>query len=167
MKKMLAALVAIVALAAVTAASAAAPSLTINVSNRTVVFGGSPNLNGTAAPNATVTITARPFNQPSWSTQVKTNSSGVWQLGVVPWVQTRYQANDGTATSDETVIFVKPRIDLVKKGNGHYEVIVAAGTSFVGKQVMLGKQVGKTRSTLHWVMVKKIVLKTNARTDGT
>jgi hypothetical protein len=168
MKKLFTLVVAFGALVAVTAATAASPTVTINVSNRSIVYGGTPNLNGTTDPNATVTITANPQDEASWSTTVKAGSDGVWQLKVSPWVQTSYTATVGGSTSDPTIIFVKPRIELLKRGPvSHYQVIVSAGRSFVGQQVLLAKQVGKTRATRHWVYVKKVTLSTNVKTDGT
>jgi hypothetical protein len=169
MKKLFTVLVAFGALVAVTAATAASPTVTINVSNRTVVYGGTPNLNGTTDPNSTVTITANPQDEASWSTTVKAGSDGVWQLKVAPWVQTSYTATVGGATSDPTIIFVKPRVQLLKKGpGGRYQVIISAGRSFVGQQVLLGKQVlTKSRATRHWVYVKKITMSSNVKTDGT
>jgi hypothetical protein len=168
MKKLFTVLVALGALVAVTAATAASPTVTINVSNRTIVYGGTPNLNGTTDANATVTITASPKDEPSWSTTVKAGPDGVWQAKVAPWVQTSYTATVGGATSEPTIIFVKPRIQLLKRGPvSHYQVVISAGRSFVGQQVLLGKQVGKTRATRHWVYVKKITMSTNIKTDGT
>ena len=95
MRKLFTLLVAFGALVAVTAATAASPTVTINVSNRTVIYGGTPNLNGTTDANATVTVTANPQDEASWSTTVKAGSDGVWQLKVAPWVQTSYTASVG------------------------------------------------------------------------
>lgn len=169
MKKFFTVLVALGALVAVTAATAASPAVTINVSNRTVVYGGTPNLNGTTDPNATVTITANPQDEASWSTTVRAGSDGVWELKVAPWVQTSYTATVGGATTEPTIIFVKPRIQLLKRGPvSHYQVVISAGRSFVGQQVLLGKQVlTKARATRHWVYVKKITMQSNVKTDGT
>ena len=63
---------------------------------------------------------------------------------------------------------MKPRVQLVRKNKARYEVIISAGRSFVGQQVLLGKEVlTKARSTRHWVYVKKVTMKTNVKTDGT
>src|SRR4029078_5766689 len=107
MKKLFTLLVAFGALVAVTAATAASPTVTINVSNRTIIYGGTPNLNGTTDPNSNVTITANPKDEASWATTVKAGHAGVWQLKVAPWVQTSYTASVGSASSDPTIIFVK------------------------------------------------------------
>src|SRR4051812_12477032 len=118
MKRMLTALVALAALAAATAATAAAPAVTINVDRRAVVFGGMPSLNGTAPANSKVSIAIRPKDEAERIATVTAGSTGTWKLDVHPWVQTTYQATVGTETSDATVVFVKPRIELLKKGPG-------------------------------------------------
>ena len=165
MKKMLTTFVVLVALAAATAATAAAPTVTINLDRRAIVYGGMPSLNGTAPASSTVTIAIRPKDEAERTTTVKAGADGTWQLDVHPWVQTSYQASVGTASSDATVVFVKPRIQLLRKGPGRYQVIVTAGRSFVGQQVLLGREVLK--KPRHWVYVKKITMQANVRTNGT
>ena len=133
-------------------------SVTIANARRTVVYGRTTTLSGTASSQRaaeTVSILAQPFGQSSFSSiaTVATTAGGRWTFLAQPTIQTTYKVQWQTATSGTVTIQVRPRIGL-RVRRGVFYVNVAADHSLAGKVVYFQR----LSSFGQWVTRKKLVL---------
>ena len=136
-------------------------SITIANARRTVVYGRSTTLSGTASSQRageTVSVLAQAFGATSFSSiaTVSTTTGGSWTYAAQPMIETTYKVQWQTAASGTVTIQVRPRIS-VRVVRGVFYVNVAAARSLAGKVVYFQR-----RSFLgQWVSRKRLVL--NAR----
>ncbi|TML14468.1 MAG: fibronectin type III domain-containing protein [Actinobacteria bacterium] len=136
-------------------------SITIANVRRTVVYGRSTTLSGTASSQhagETVSVLAQPFGATAFSSiaTVSTTTGGSWTYAARPMIGTTYKVQWQTAASGTVTIQVRPRIS-VRVVRGVFYVNVAAARSLAGRVVYFQR-----RSFLgQWVSRKKLVL--NAR----
>ena len=140
----------------------APPTLTLAVSQPTVVYGTKVTLSGTISSHAAgqqVTIYYRPYPQPNLiqRTTLLTATGGTFSFIVEPQVLTTYQAAWGGAYATPVNVQVQPHLSLGK--SGAWLIHVSGGRSFAGRSVQLQRlNVG----TGQWVTLKKVQLNSNS-----
>jgi hypothetical protein len=152
MKRMLIALTGLFALVAATAATAAAPTVTLDPSRRTAIFGDSIDLNGAvnpAAANQTVTVKLTPQDGKTVTRTVMTQADGSFTLGFQPRWLTTATATYQDASSREVIVFVRPRVSLRRVARTRFAVTVVAGSSLAGKYVWISRYVPRTKRYFH------------------
>ena len=166
MKRLMLVLSATAALAGTAAATAAAPTVTLSQDRRTVFFGGTITLSGEITPaagNQKVTITQDPQDRPARTTEVTTGTDGSFSLEVHPRIQTIAEAKYQTASSDQLIMFVRPRVSLRRLSHGRFAVNVVAGRSFVGSYVRVTRW---DRTRHQWRTIKRVYLTRYVKTSG-
>jgi plastocyanin len=149
----------------ITVSAAVARSVTLAANRNIAIFGDSVTLSGTTsakAANETVTIIARPANEPAAKIDVTTTTGGAWSLRVQPRVRTEYQVQYANASSGKLVVNVRPRITLQKVGADKFLVVVLTNKTLAGKTAQLTRFVPGTG----WTPVGDVALTTIARTDS-
>jgi plastocyanin len=149
----------------ITVARAVTRSVTLAANRNTAIFGDSVTLSGTASGKVageTVTVVARPANEPAATIDVTTTAAGAWSLRVQPRVQTEYQVRYGNVSSGKLVVSVRPRITLQKVGVDKFLIVVLTNKSLAGKTVQLTRYVRGTG----WVSLGDVQLTSIARTDS-
>jgi plastocyanin len=143
----------------------APPTLTLAVSQSTVVYGTKVTLTGTISSHAAgqqVTIYYRPYPQPNLiqRTTLLTATGGTFSFIVEPQVLTTYQASWSGAYATPVNVQVQPHLSLGK--SGAWVVHVSGGRSFAGRSVQLQRL---NVATGQWVTLKKVRLnsKSSAR----
>ena len=138
-------------------------AVSIAASKSLMIFGDAITLSGTVASKQageTVTISAQPTGEPTWTTEVKTTAGGSWSLQVQPRIRTTYQAKIDNAASAPVTVNVRPRITLQKVGRNSFLVVVLAQHSMAGKTVDVARW---TRSG--WTTISQAQLQSIARTS--
>lgn len=69
-----------------------------------------------------VTIRAKPFDHPARLITVTTEAGGYWSLRVYPLIKTRYEATWGVVASQESTVFVRPRLILKRLHRGFFSI---------------------------------------------
>ncbi|MGZ8694811.1 MAG: cupredoxin domain-containing protein [Gaiellaceae bacterium] len=149
----------------VTVAPAAQRTVTLAANRNIAIFGDSVTLSGAASGKTageTVTVVARPANEPAASINVTTTANGAWSLRVQPRVRTEYQVTYGNVSSGKLVVSVRPRITLQKVGADKFLIVVLSNKGLAGKSVQLTRFVPGTG----WVPLGDVQLTSIARTDS-
>lgn len=143
----------------------APPTVTLAVSQSTVVYGTNVTLSGTISSHAAgqqVTIFYRPYPQPNLiqRTTLLTAAGGVFSFVVEPQVLTTYQASWSGAYATPVNVQVQPHLSLGR--SGAWLVHVSGGHSFAGRSVQLQRL---NDATGQWVTLRKVQLnsKSSAR----
>jgi len=138
-------------------------AVSIAASKSLMIFGDAITLSGTIASKQageTVTITAQPKGEPTWSTQVTTTADGAWSLQVQPRIRTTYQVKHDNAVSAPITVNVRPRITLQKVGRNSFLVVVLAQHSMAGKTVDVARW-----TSSGWTTIGQAQLQSIARTS--
>jgi plastocyanin len=136
----------------------APPTLTLGVSQSSVVYGTKVTLTGTISSHAAgqqVTIYYRPYPQPNLiqRTTLLTSTGGTFSFLVEPQVLTTYQASWSGAFATPVTVQVRPHLALGR--SGAWLIHVSGGRSFAGRSVQLQRLNG---STGQWVTLRKVQL---------
>ena len=102
-------------------------TVSLETSRRIVTYGAGVMLSGSvssATAGEEVTLRAKPYNRPARAIKVTTDADGTWSLRAFPLIQTTYTASSGTVTSNQAIVFVRPRIVLRRLRNGYFNVAV-------------------------------------------
>jgi hypothetical protein len=140
--------------------SAAPPaSVTLSASTFQNVYGTALTLSGkisSAQGGQTVTINAQPYGTASLAKlgTASTNADGTWSFTTKPGIQTAYQAQWNSASSQTLTVGVKPLVTFHVITGGRFSTKVVAGKSFEGKQVQLQRRSGLGQ----WVIIKRVKL---------
>jgi plastocyanin len=138
-------------------------AVSIAASKSLMIFGDAITLSGTVASKRageSVTITAQPKGEPTWTAQVTTTAGGAWSLQVQPRIRTTYQAKVDNAVSAPLTVNVRPRITLQKVGRNSFLVVVLAQHSMAGKTIDVARWSGSG-----WTTVSQAQLQSIARTS--
>lgn len=139
-------------------------AVSIATSRSLMIFGDAITLSGTVSSKQageTVTITAKPTGEPTWTTQVTTTTGGNWSLQVQPRIRTTYQATYEDKSSATLTVNVRPRITLQKVGRNSFLVVVLAQHSMAGKTV----DVARWSRGSGWTTIGQAQLQSIARTS--
>ena len=136
----------------------APPTLTLAVSQPSIVYGTKVTLTGTISSHAAgqqVTIYYRPYPQPNLiqRTTLLTAAGGAFSFLVEPQVLTTYQASWSGAFATPVTVQVRPHLSLGR--SGAWLVHVSGGRSFAGRSVQLQRL---NASTGQWVTLRKVEL---------
>jgi hypothetical protein len=137
-------------------------AVSIAASRSVMIFGDAITLSGTVSSKRageSVTITAKPTGEPTWSTQVTTTAGGNWSLQVQPRIRTTYQASYENKASAPLTVNVRPRITLQKVGRDSFLVVVLAEHSMAGKTVDVARW-----TSAGWTTIGQAQLQSIART---
>lgn len=138
-------------------------AVSIATSRSVMIFGDAITLSGTVSSKQageTVTITAKPTGEPTWTTQVTTTTAGNWSLQVQPRIRTTYQASYEDKSSATLTVNVRPRITLQKVGRNSFLVVVLAQHSMAGKTVDVSRW-----TSSGWTTIGQAQLQSIARTS--
>jgi hypothetical protein len=138
-------------------------AVSIATSRSLMIFGDAITLSGTVSSKQageSVTIVAKPTNEPAWSTQVTTTTGGNWSLQVQPRIRTTYMAKYEDKSSATLTVNVRPRITLQKVGRNSFLVVVLAQHSMAGKTVDVARSSGSG-----WTTISQVQLQSIARTS--
>ena len=146
----------------VTTAGAPA-SLTLNASSTTVVYGSGVTLSGQTSgqiTNEPVTLTSQPVGKGTQSVATTmTSTSGTFQFGVTPTIQTAYQAHWRTGNSPNVTVNVAPRVGFGRIGS-RYNVKVTSDLSYGGNYVWVQRK-GPFGGS--WTNSKRVFLNDSSR----
>jgi len=136
----------------------APPTLTLAVSQPSIVYGTKVTLTGAISSHAAgqqVTIYYRPYPQPNLiqRTTLLTAAGGAFSFLVEPQVLTTYQASWSGAFATPVTVQVRPHLSLGR--SGAWLVHVSGGRSFAGRSVQLQRL---NASTGQWVTLRKVEL---------
>jgi len=136
----------------------APPTLTLAVSQPSIVYGTKVTLTGAISSHAAgqqVTIYYRPYPQPNLiqRTTLLTAAGGAFSFLVEPQVLTTYQASWSGAFATPVTVQVRPYLSLGR--SGAWLVHVSGGRSFAGRSVQLQRL---NASTGQWVTLRKVEL---------
>jgi hypothetical protein len=130
------------ATSAATAVVAALPkTVSLNVSQSTVLYGRAVTLFGSVAnAQAGEPVTVVEHRLPSFSgvevralATVQTNAEGSFSLLVRPESHTAYTASNGQTTSTAVAVSVRPRVSLTRSSGHRFVLRAVAARSFVGR----------------------------------
>lgn len=118
------------------------PGPALSSSSSGVIFGGSVTLSGTVpnqAANEAVTIYGDAISSPSFVelATVLTGTGGSWAYEIKPTIATSYKAIWKGEVSPTVSVEVRPRLFLVRHGNGAFLTHVHAGVPLTGRLVRL------------------------------
>ena len=137
------------------------PSVTLQSSASTVVYGGGTTLSGkVSAPlgNEAVSLTAQALGKSTQSIdQTTTSSSGDYQFNVTPTIGTSYQSHWKTADSRTLRVDVAPRVGFSRSGR-LYIAKVTSDLSYSGHFVWVQRHFG-----FGWKSIKRVFLGSNSR----
>jgi len=136
----------------------APPTLTLAVSQPSIVYGTKVTLTGTISSHAAgqqVTIYYRPYPQPNLiqRSTLLTAAGGAFSFLVEPQVLTTYQASWSGAFATPVTVQVRPHLALGR--SGAWLIRVSGGRSFAGRSVQLQRL---NASTGQWVTLRKVEL---------
>ncbi len=136
-------------------------SVSLSISQSTVVYGRGVTLFGSVAngqPGEPVTVIEHQL--PSFSgvsvralATVQTNTEGSFSLVVRPVTHTLYRANNGQTTSNSVSINVRPRLSLRRIASNRFMVTALAARSFVGRYGLVQRW---SRRTHHWLGLRRV-----------
>ncbi len=137
---------------------AAPPTLTLAVSQPSVVYGTRVTLTGTISSHAAgqqVTIYYRPYPQPNLiqRTTLLTAAGGAFSFLAEPQVLTTYQVSWSGAFATPVTVQVQPHLSLGR--SGAWLIRVSGGRSFAGRSVQLQRL---NALTGQWVTQRKVEL---------
>ena len=134
------------------------PTLTLAVSQPSIVYGTKVTLTGTISSHAAgqpVTIYYRPYPQPNLiqRTTLLTAAGGAFSFLVEPQILTTYQASWSGAFATPVTVQVQPHLSLGR--SGAWLIHVSGGRSFAGRGVQLQRL---NTLTGQWVTLRKVQL---------
>jgi len=140
------------------AVKVAPPTLTLAVSQPSIIYGTKVTLTGTISSHAAgqqVTIYYRPYPQPNLIQRATllTAAGGMFSFLVEPQVLTTYQASWSGAFATPVNVQVRPHLSLGR--SGAWLIHVSGGRSFAGRSVQLQRL---NPSTGQWVTLRKVEL---------
>jgi plastocyanin len=141
--------------------------LTLAVSRRTVIFGGSITLSGAVTPtraNQVVTVRIRPMGEPEQRVTVRTDSAGRYTYRHQPRILTVYAATSRGAESTTQTVSVRPRVSLRKVGARRFQIVVVAAQSLAGRRATISRVIGRGAAA-RLRRVARVTLRQNPRTD--
>lgn len=141
--------------------------VSLSVSTRTLIFGASTTISGAVTPtraNQAVTLTIRPFNEPTQRVTLRTDASGRYTYRHQPRIQTAYQASSRGAESESVTVSVRPRVTLRKVGTRRFQLVVVGPEGFAGRRATISRVIGRG-STARLRRVARVTLRANPRTN--
>jgi plastocyanin len=147
--------------ATITVTAAGGGALTLQVTPRTVTYGGRVTVAGKLASGQAgqkIDVLAQECGQNAFKavTSVNTTTGGAYTTTVQPTRNTTYQVRNKNTTSAQVAVKVRPRMTLRKLATRKFKVTVLAAESFAGKYVVFQRYSSSLR---RWVTVKRVVLK--------
>lgn len=147
--------------ATITVGTAAGGALTLQVTPRTVTYGGRVTLTGKLASgqsNQKVDVLAQECGSSAFKavSSVNTTAGGSYTATAQPTRNTTYEVRNKNTTSTQVTVKVRPRVTLRKLATRKFKVNVLAAESFAGKYVVFQRYSSSLR---RWVTVKRVVLK--------
>jgi hypothetical protein len=163
MRKPIAFVLALAVFAVAAAAFAARPAgVTIKVATPTITYGATDVLSGKVSNGQAgekVIVLAQANGDATFApvATVDTTMNGAWSYTATPTIQTAYEAQWLTNTSNAVAVKVRPQLTLAKVslsgGRGTFTVKATASRSFTGKFVLVQRL-----SASGIVQLKKVVL---------
>ena len=150
--------------ATITVAAAPGGAITLQVTPRTVTYGGHVTVAGKLASGQAgqkIDVLAQECGQTAFKqvTSVNTTTGGAYTTTVQPTRNTTYEARNKNQSSTQVQVKVRPRVTLRKVATRKFSVRVLAAQSFAGKYVVFQRY---SASLGRWVAVKRVVLKAGA-----
>jgi hypothetical protein len=136
-------------------------SVSLSISQSTVVYGRSVTLFGSVAngqPGETVTVSEHQL--PSFSgvevrtvATVQTNSAGSFSLAVRPVGHSQYRASNGQTTSNTVSVNVRPRLSLTRIASHRFVLRALAARSFLGRYGVVQRWSSRSH---RWISLKRV-----------
>src|ERR671935_2536041 len=143
---------------------AAAPTVSLSVTPRVVVYGRTVTLSGTLGNHKSgqsLQILAQPCGQLAATkiATVTTTSAGAYSFQTKPLKNTTYKVKFKSSTSIGVAVKVRPRLRLGRVARHRYSLRVFAAQSFAGRFATFQRfRVALRR----WVTVKRVLLRANS-----